>query len=331
LMDRVAEVRATFDGLGREVPRDIERRLLADINAARRSRRALMSEIDNINAEVGERVGGLGTPEAHTTPRHGGGGGGDPTVTTVDFNRLALDRDREILSARLALVTEENGAMLDAELAYQERVAQAQRDAADRELDLQAELNQALADAENQHQERMAEGRLAIKENQEADDEAALERRRGAAGEMMGLLGDTTSMLGDSLKAIALGTSTAEEAFTGLAKAFLEMISQYATLKAATEFADAGASFARYDYAGGAGHVAAGIAFTAVAVATGIGAGAIGSAPAAPAKPESSRSGGDSGPRGDVVINWNSPVVTATTRAELGRDMASMIGEAASI
>jgi hypothetical protein len=101
-------------------------------------------------------------------------------------------------------------------------------------------------------------------------------------------------------------------------------------LKAIYEYAEAIASFASYRYDQGAQHLAAGIAYTAVAVAAGAGSAAL-SAPSAkgageekPASPESGRAGDGKG-GGDVVINWNSPVVTAGTRAELGRDMAGMI------
>jgi hypothetical protein len=108
------------------------------------------------------------------------------------------------------------------------------------------------------------------------------------------------------------------------------MISQYATMKAATEFADAAASFAKYDYAGGAAHIGAGVAFTAIAVATGVGAAAIGSAPSAPARPESG-GGAEAAQGGDVVINWNSPVITAGTQAELGRELQAAVSAAGSI
>lgn len=137
-------------------------------------------------------------------------------------------------------------------------------------------------------------------------------------------------MMGKSIAAIATGEQTAEEAFQGLAKAFLEMISQYATLKAATEFAEAGAAFARYDYAGGAAHIGAGVAFTAVAVATGVGAAALGSAPSAPARPEAG-GGTEAAQGGDVIINWNSPVITAGTQADLGRELQAAVSAAGSI
>jgi hypothetical protein len=256
------------------------------------------------------------------TPRRGGGrtrepepgqfgrGSSDPMADDrINIQESMADRLIEI-EERIASRTAE---IREAELAKAQEAADIEVEIAKRQFDMMEEL-----------------GREQEEQRQAADD-AALESRRGAAQEAMGLLGDTTSMLGDSLKAIALGTSTAEEAFTGLAKAFLEMISQYATLKAAAEFAEAAGSAARYDWGGFAGHAAAGVAFTAVAVATGIGAGAIGGPPAPPAKPETSANADVGGRGGDVVINWNAPVVTASTRAELGRDISGMISEAGAI
>lgn len=241
---------------------------------------------------------------------------------SAEFERLAAERAEREAEAN-ALIEEKRNAHYEA---LKEMAIEAQ----DAELERQREVNEALAEMENERQERIREGQLAMKENQEADEERSLERRRSLNGELMGLLGDATMAFGKSLAAIATGEQTAEEAFQGLAKAFLEMISQYATLKAATEFADAAASFAKYDYAGGAAHIGAGVAFTAIAVATGVGAAALGSAPSAPARPEAG-GGTEAAQGGDVVINWNSPVITAGTQAELGRELQAAVSAAGSI
>lgn len=278
---------------------------------------------------------------AASRPRGGGGGGRrrererdvfemlggaasneDIAGISAEFERLAAERAEREAEAN-ALIEEKRNAHYEA---LKEMAIEAQ----DAELERQREVNEALAEMENERQERIREGQLAMKENQEADEERSLERRRSLNGELMGLLGDATMAFGKSLAAIATGEQTAEEAFQGLAKAFLEMISQYATLKAATEFADAAASFAKYDYAGGAAHIGAGVAFTAIAVATGVGAAAIGSAPSAPARPEAG-GGTEAAQGGDVVINWNSPVITAGTQAELGRELQAAVSAAGSI
>jgi hypothetical protein len=161
-------------------------------------------------------------------------------------------------------------------------------------------------------------------------EENAAQERETQLGTLMSMVGRSTKAMFTAIGQVATGAKSGEEAFLGLLKSFLEMISEYASLKAATEFADAAASFARYDYGGGAAHIAAGVLFTGVAVATGIGAGAIGSgAPAAPARP-STRGAEDASSGGSVtyVMNWNSPVVTAGTRAELGREIESLRSEA---
>jgi hypothetical protein len=282
----------------------------------------------------------FGEPAAASAPaRRGGGGGGrrgrdvfemlggaasneDIAGISAEFERLAAERAEREAEAN-ALIEEKRNAHYEA---LKEMAIEAQ----DAELERQREVNEALAEMENERQERIREGQLAEKENQEAEEERSLERRRSLNGELMGLLGDATMAFGKSLAAIATGEQTAEEAFQGLAKAFLEMISQYATMKAATEFADAAASFAKYDYAGGAAHIGAGVAFTAIAVATGVGAAAIGSAPSAPARPESG-GGAEAAQGGDVVINWNSPVITAGTQAELGRELQAAVSAAGSI
>lgn len=282
----------------------------------------------------------FGEPAAASAPaRRGGGGGGrrgrdvfemlggaasneDIAGISAEFERLAAERAEREAEAN-ALIEEKRNAHYEA---LKEMAIEAQ----DAELERQREVNEALAEMENERQERIREGQLAMKENQEADEERSLERRRSLNGELMGLLGDATMAFGKSLAAIATGEQTTEEAFQGLAKAFLEMISQYATLKAATEFADAAASFAKYDYAGGAAHIGAGVAFTAIAVATGVGAAALGSAPSAPARPEAG-GGTEAAQGGDVVINWNSPVITAGTQAELGRELQAAVSAAGSI
>lgn len=217
-----------------------------------------------------------------------------------------LERRRSLMEERLELVRETSDEELDIELENLEAYGRALREAADE--------RKALATEELEKQQQI--------------DEMALQRREEVAQEMGGLLSGTVQLLGGAIKSIVSGEKSAEDAFRGLAAAFLEMISQYATLKAATEFADAAASFARYDYAGGAAHIGAGLAFTAVAVATGVGAAAINSAPQAPARPEASSGGGQMARGGDVNIIWNSPVVTAQTEAELGRSLRGLLGAA---
>lgn len=272
------------------------------------------------------RRGGGGRRRELTMPEELLAGGG---ASRDDISELGAEMDR-LAAERAEREAETNALIEEKRNEHYEALKEMAIAAQDAELERQREVNEALAEMENERQERIREGQLAMKENQEDEEERSLERRRSLNGELMGLLGDATMAFGKSLAAIATGEQTAEEAFQGLAKAFLEMISQYATMKAATEFADAAASFAKYDYAGGAAHIGAGVAFTAVAVATGVGAAALGSAPSAPARPET---GGpaEGGAGGDVIINWNSPVITAGTQAELGRELQAAVSAAGSI
>lgn len=340
LLERGRRTRDMYEGAGREVPEAIARPILTRIREINAEFRALGEEAVTITGELSERAGGLGgAPETPTAPaRRGGGGGGrrrererdvfemlggaasneDIAGISAEFERLAAERAEREAEAN-ALIEEKRNAHYEA---LKEMAIEAQ----DAELERQREVNEALAEMENERQERIREGQLAMKENEEAE----VERRRSLNGELMGLLGDATMAFGKSLAAIATGEQTAEEAFQGLAKAFLEMISQYATLKAATEFAEAASSFAKYDMAGGAAHIGAGVAFTAVAVATGVGAAALGQAPSAPARPEAT-TGGQEVSGGNVVINWNSPVITASTMPELGRELKTAIDAAGSI
>jgi len=296
------------------------------IGSYRSLSRAASAESSEIMAE--------GLAGGAPAPSGGGGGGEAPTTTIVDMNERYREESARIMGERLEGTREANDEMLTWELeriaAQEEAEREHARRVAEIQFDLQAEMNQAAADAEQQRAERAAEGLLAMKEAQESADSSALDGRRSMATEMTGLFGSVTMSFGKTLAAIATGEKTASEAFEGLAKAFLEMISQYTTLKAATEFAEAGAAAASYNWGGFAAHIAAGVAFTAVAIATGVGAAAINSPPQAPARPEAGGERNEGG-GGDVVINWNGPIVTAGTRAELGREVRNLVGEAASI
>lgn len=157
---------------------------------------------------------------------------------------------------------------------------------------------------------------------QRDDARAALQRTRQDAES---ILTPALSGITKATSEVIAGTKSADEAFQGMLSSFLEMISQHTALSAAKEFAEAIAAFARQDYPGGAQHLAAGAAFTAVAVAAGAASIAVappsGGAPAAlqQTAPEGNQGGGN------IVINWNSAVITAGTRAELGREIGSML------
>ena len=219
------------------------------------------------------------------------------------------------------ILGEQNAALAE-QLELMEALNRQKSEAQDKDASIAA----ARAEQHEAEVERQAELKDALIESADKQREVADRQRQ----EYQAVTGVIAGGLNDALQSIIAGNKTAEEAFTGLLASFLKYISEQSMLKAIYEYAEAIASFASYRYDQGAQHLAAGIAYTAVAVAAGAGSAAL-SAPSAkgageekPASPESGRAGDGKG-GGDIVINWNSPVVTAGTRAELGRDMAGMI------
>jgi hypothetical protein len=108
---------------------------------------------------------------------------------------------------------------------------------------------------------------------------------------------------------------------------FLSFIAEKAALEATMQFATGVANLAAGAYDKAALNFVAGAAFVGVAVAAGAGSIAMSSPPSgAPAEPESGRSDQSSGGGGgSIVVNFNSPVLTAGTRAELGRELQQTI------
>lgn len=324
------------------------RRLSEEYGSAEGSPRVrqLQAEVDRLRREVlGESAGGItveegtlemvapGDPRYGRTPGVGRGGGRrrNPEMEAWEASMASMREDaayeEQIWAETMASINSDVEDSLAERTRLREEAAERDAEIADAEFERQREVNEALADAERDHQERIAEGRLAMKDAQTELDQRQLQQREDTLGEYMSLAGQATSAFGKTLASIAMGEKSADEAFKGLAASFLEMISQYASLKAGVEFADAAASFARYDFSGGAAHIGAGLAFTAVAVATGVGAAAINQPPSAPARPETAAN--DTGGRGgDVNIFWNSPVVTAQTEQELGRSLQGLLGMA---
>lgn len=167
------------------------------------------------------------------------------------------------------------------------------------------------------------------------EEKAKRERERDEAerqlDEMTSYSQQVVGLVTEAIGSIIDGTATAEEAFKGMLAGFLEMIAEQAVLSAAREFAEAIASFARQDYSGGGQHLAAGVAFTALAIAAGAGSAAL-TKPTAAAPQEGASFGQGSNAGGNtVVINWNSPVVTAGTEAALGRRLTGMIQRSAQV
>lgn len=277
----------------------------------------LRREVEGLEAEIRRRDADDSTPSR--------GGRRAPAEETV----LGAAMTEDALAEFTSINSDEElarRAEADAEYAAQaEELANAEIERLAREGDAQAELFALKEELRQQDLESEREKQDYLREL----EEQAAEAREQELDGLMQMVGRSSKAIFTAIAQVASGAKSGEEAFLGLLKSFLEMISEYAALKAATEFADAAASFARYDFGGGAAHVGAGLAFTAVAVATGVGAAAIGTgAPQAPARPEAQPAAEGGGGNTSYVINWNSPVVTAGTRAELGRDLMGLMSEA---
>lgn len=330
--------------------------MLAGVDADGRAEGAarLGREIDHIDENLRERIERMRTNmtrEASASRatirtmedrlagggRRGGGGSGGPSPAEEAIARELASREEVAERARRLQeeLDEEEEKRLDDSLARQaaheeERIAlmnerlDAAREFAEEELDIEV---QALERSERQ---RNAAARAEREESETRAQAAQAEREEIAA--MLGeMASNTIQLLSQAVAKIIEGEMSAEQAFAAMGQAFLEMLSEFATLQAAKEFALAAGSFASMDYGGGAAHIGAGLAFTALAVATGVAGAAIGGPPNTPARPEAGNTIVEGGGGGNVVINWNSPVVTAGTRAELGREILTMTSEAGSI
>ena len=312
--------RASFDEMqtaitGLRAAESAERRTRSELQQAQEAQRLAVADAQ---ADVDEMMESLMSAGQEAAPARRGGGGGrrraeTPQAAAVDEgDAMAVVRD---------ILGEQNAALAE-QLELMEALNRQKAEAQDKDASIAA----ARAEQHEAEVERQAELKDALIESADKQREVADRQRQ----EYQAVTGVIAGGLNDALQAIIAGNKTAEEAFTGLLASFLKYISEQSMLKAIYEYAEAIASFASYRYDQGAQHLAAGVAYTAVAVAAGAGSAAL-SAPSSkgaseekPASPESGRAGEGRG-GGDVVIYYNSPVVTAGTRAELGRDMAGMI------
>jgi hypothetical protein len=245
--------------------------------------------------------------------------------------------ETEALSAEAAAKRYE-----DAWVAAEERRMAAASEAYDQWKELQEQQTAAYLEnlarqqaANEEHQREFASSSLAQLQREQRDRTAQLDRETEQRQQQLqgfaDIAGGVSRSLVTAVAEVTSGAKTAEEAFKGMLSSFLMSIAEQALISAMREYAEAIASFARYDFGAGAGHVAAGLAFTGVAVATGAAAGAV-SAPSAPSQQADrpDRVGGDQGNGGRVVniVNWNAPVAVAGSEAEAGR-MIGRLGDRA--
>lgn len=325
---------AIIDGVRREIDARADARAeaerMADLQAAEA---ALLASESGGPDEATAALDARNRREraARERARHGGADAAAAETERLEgIYREWEDAEDAFYAAREEAMAESAIAELEAARERTEELLAIKESLDAEEIEAEHEKQDYLIEIAEEGVARRREAEEAAAEARADHEEEERERREAELESYMGFVGRGSKAVFKTLADVATGTKSAEEAFMGLLASFLEMISEWASLKAAAEFADAAASFARYDYGGGAAHIGAGIAFTAVAVATGVGAAAINAAPPAPpARPEARQDTGASGGNITNVINWNAPVVTAGTRAELGREINYMIDEAA--
>lgn len=205
-----------------------------------------------------------------------------------------------------------------------QRLAQAEQERQER---LHAEKMRRAAE-ERAIEEELAETWQRIHEQERRLRQEQQEASQRRIQDYQQLTGVIAEGLTNALAQTIAGTKDAGTAFKEMLAGFLAALSQMAGLEAAKNYARAIEFFSTQRYDQGALAIAAGVAWTAVAVAAG-GASIAVSPPAAsaPASPETDRGGGGGGDGGTTIVNYNAPVVTTATRAELGREISTLVSE----
>jgi hypothetical protein len=267
-----------------------------------------------------ERLEGYGNDPA--TSRQSSG------PTRADIEAEAWERYQAALDAALAQ-QEAAKAVLEEQMALRQQAAAEFEEQEERKRELAAETLRLQVEAEAEALEEQKDKALEAAEQIADANEARLDAAREQVAGYKEVTDVIVGGLTDALASIIDGSRSAESAFLGLLAGFLKFVAEKSALSAAEEAAQAIAAYARYDYASGAQHTAAAVAFGAVAIAAGAGSAAASSAASSAGRasePERGRNsgGGDRG-GGQIVINWNAPTVVAGTRAELGRELQQTI------
>jgi hypothetical protein len=186
--------------------------------------------------------------------------------------------------------------------------------------------------------------RLRHKQIQDAlrDEQHLLDQQKHLAQQRLQEAQDGTTQIIGNLTSVftqlANGQADAQASMEMLLASFLQYIGQRATVEALAQVALAVGSYP--DPVGIAEHAAAAGLWGAVAVAAGVGAGALQSdaaahmnamqshADSAPASPYHDPHGGGGGGSNTYVINWNAPIVTGRTEAQMGRQLVRVVQRA---
>lgn len=321
---------------------------------------ARMAQLLEDRADVERRLREANRPTGPT----GGGGGrrvrpAAQAATASDEDAFEAENFAALMDARRQMWAEE-AAALEQRKSKEEEVAEAQRQTA-REL---AELSTSARDDEIaaimatderlglDMQRRDIEAEIArLRSDQIPDTEQAVDfertrlrlmqnsrretsRQREDAEASAQELGNYGSLLGqvfaDAYGSAINGQKDFGAAFAESMKGILAQLGTKYIVEGAAALFQAIGFAASYQYKAAAGKAVEGAGL----VALGAGLGAVGAAipsasvtPTAPEKPESpdSGSGSEQSIQRTVVINYNSPVVTAGTRRQLGDQMSSLI------
>lgn len=310
-------------------------RLQDEIDQAQRT-------IDHLHDTTQDSTGlaGLGSHEQDFTqrgltaatggPAHrssaGGGAGVSPEEQEQERLLALLEQTNETrrLGAQLAeqysqQTQEGTKAEAEAERAYQAQLRATQRQEEEADRARHKGIQQAMRDEDDRKRKLQQEAQQRQQEGQQAT---------GA------IISDLTNVF----SIMAQGQMDAAHGAEMLLAAFLQYISQRATIEALAQVAQALGSYP--DFGGMALHFAAAAGWAAVAIATGVGGAALASdaqskgaaaqsqAQSQPSSPQP-HSGNEKGGGNTYVINWNAPVVTAQTEAQLGRGVRRIVDRAA--
>lgn len=287
-------------------------RLVAE-NAS--ARRALAYE-----AEIAEGEGRIGGGAA--APR--GGRRGAATAARGDNVESLMGRmgargpfDADAAAFDEMMREREEQWLLEAEAAV---LAQKERDALVYEERMAAEekVTQLLADEEERRREAAAES-----------DRQRVESYQSAARAIEQIGGTITSVY----DFVSAAGASADESAEARQKRELKRIAFAQSVEAIVNAARSAAAFATQDYVGGAAYAVASGLNIAAAAKAGVDAGNVprtsgASSGGGMSRDNASRGSGSQG-AGTIVINMNGPVIAASDRAELGRQLGQIINEGA--
>jgi hypothetical protein len=307
LLDREAQSRAEI-AQQTTLQAEAERRASVDLAEFERQKEEARQRADDLAGQAAER--------------------GERAEERQERIQQGLERYQAAIDA-IAQQEEAAKARQEEMIALRQQAAEEFEEQEERKRELVAETLRLQVEAEAEALEEQKDKALEAAEQIADANEARLDAAREQVAGYKEVTDVIVGGLTDALASIADGSKTAEQAFLGLLAGFLKFIAEKAALSAAEEAAQAIAAYARYDYASGAQHTAAAVAYGAVAIAAGAGSAAASSAASSAGRasePERGRNGGGSDRGGgEIVVNFNAPVLSSDTRAQLGRQIQQLV------